>query len=47
VKKAEKLAKVLFPDLPVHPVLTFSNSALFAESGGWASPLISPTPQIT
>jgi hypothetical protein len=44
---AEKLAKVLFPDLPVLPVLTFSNSALFAESGGWASPLISPTTSIT
>ena len=44
---AEKLAKVLFPDLPVLPVLTFTDSTLFAESGGWASLLTSPTPSIT
>ena len=41
--KEEKLAKVLSPDLPALPVLTFSDTALFTGSGEWASLLISPT----
>lgn len=45
--KAEKLAKVLFPDLPVISVLTFLDSALFTVSGECASPLTNPTHQLT
>jgi len=48
VTKAEKLAIVLFPDLTVIPVFSFSNTPVFFKvSGQWLAPLISPTPLIT